>query len=234
MAKHIVFLTGAGMSVESGLSTYRDKDGMWNDIAWEFCGSVEGMIMNPARFLDFFNERRRELNTAKPNSAHKMIAELEKRYKVTVITQNIDNLHELAGSTNVIHLHGELTKVCSTANRNDPKHIREYPLGKAIKLGDDAGDGSQLRPYVVLFGERVDNIKLAEDIVAHADIFVVIGTSLEVFPAAGLIDYAHDDTSKFIINPDKLDESKLVGYEHIQTTATEGMRLLITKLNIKS
>ena len=230
MKKHIVFLTGAGMSVESGLSTFRGKNGMWNNLAWEFCGSVEGMTMNPARFLSFFNEQRKKLRKVKPNVAHLKIAKLEKVCKVTVITQNIDNLHERAGSANVVHLHGELTKVCSTDHRNDPQYIREYPLRRSIKLGDDAGDGSQLRPYVVLFGEAVENMKLAEDIVAHADIFVVIGTSLVIYPAAGLIDCAKKEIPKYIIDPDELDESKIKGYDHIQTTATEGMNILYSKL----
>ena len=143
--QHIVFLTGAGISVESGLSTFRGKDGLWE-----------------------------------PNDAHRMIAELEKEHDVTVITQNVDNLHERAGSTHVIHLHGELSKVCSTDNRRTC--VKEYPLATPIMVGDKADDGSQLRPYVVMFGEYIDNMN-ATDIVSMADIFVVIGTSLQVYPA---------------------------------------------------
>lgn len=159
--QHIVFLTGAGISVESGLSTFRDKDGMWNNKDWRYCASVECLYNEPKKLLDFYNWRRKKLSEVGPNKAHKMIAELEKEHEVTVITQNVDNLHERAGSTHVIHVHGELSKVCSSKNRLDPKYIRAYPLTIPIKLGDDAGDGSQMRPFIVLFGEYVSGIEVA-------------------------------------------------------------------------
>ena len=140
--QHIVFLTGAGISVESGLSIFRGNDGMWNNKDWRYYASTEGLYNEPQNFLDFYNNRRKKLSEVEPNQAHLLIAGLEKKHSITVITQNVDNLHERAGSTHVIHLHGELSKVCSSTNRLDPSFIREFPLTVPIKLGDDAGDGS--------------------------------------------------------------------------------------------
>ncbi len=228
--KHIVFLTGAGISVESGLSTFRGKDGMWNNKDWRYYASVEGMQAEPNNFLDFYNWRRKNLSEVKPNRAHELIAELEKEYEVAVITQNVDNLHERAGSSHVIHLHGELAKVCSSKNPHDKKFIKEYPLTKAIRLGDDAGDGSQMRPFVVLFGEFVPGMELALDFVSDADIFVVVGTSLVVYPAAGLIRYASKDAQKFVIDPNEIEACGELGYVQIKATASDGMELLIKKL----
>lgn len=227
---NIVFLTGAGISVESGLSTFRGKDGMWNNKNWRYYASVEGLYRAPQDFLDFYNWRRQKLSEVEPNQAHRMIAELEKDYDVTVITQNVDNLHERAGSSHVIHLHGELTKVCSSKNRQDPNCIRDYPLTTPIKLGDDAGDGSQMRPYVVLFGEKVPEMEVARDYVSQADIFVVIGTSLAVLPAAVLIDYVYNGTPKFVIDPNDIESCAALGFEHIQASASEGMKILLEKI----
>lgn len=226
-----MFLTGAGISVESGLSTFRGNDGMWNNKDWRFYASTEGLYNEPQNFLDFYNNRRQKLSEVEPNQAHLLIAGLEKEHLITVITQNVDNLHERAGSTRVIHLHGELSKVCSSTNRLDPNYIREFPLTVPIRLGDDAGDGSQMRPFVVLFGEYVSGIEIAQDIVSQADIFVVVGTSLSVYPAAGLIRYAHKEIPRFIIAPNEIEACDALGFEHIQASASEGMRLLLERFN---
>ena len=230
--QHIVFLTGSGISVESGLSTFRGKDGMWNNKDWRYYASVEGLYNDPKNFLDFYNWRRQKLSEVDPNQAHRLIAELEKDYQVTVITQNVDNLHERAGSSHVIHLHGELSKVCSSKNRLDPNYIKEYPLTTPLKLGDDAGDGSQMRPFVVLFGEYVSGMGVAEDFVSHADIFVVVGTSLAVYPAANLIRYAYKEIPKFVIDPNEIEACDALGFDNIQATASEGMKILLEKLKI--
>jgi len=229
--QHIVFLTGAGISVESGLSTFRGKDGMWNNKQWQYYASIGGLHEDPAEFLNFYNMRRKKLAEVQPNAAHRLIAGLEGDNQVTVITQNVDNLHERAGSTHVIHLHGELAKVCSSRNRVDPRYVRDYPLDTPIRLGDDAGDGSQLRPYVVLFGEYVPSFDVARDIISRADVFVVIGPSLVVYPACGLIEYAHSEVPKFVIDPQQLPQCDSLGYEHIQATATVGMATLIKRFN---
>lgn len=227
--QHIVFLTGAGISVESGLSTFQGKDGMWNNRDWRYYASVEGMYNEPQNFLDFYNWRRQKLSEVEPNQAHQLIAELEKDHQVTVITQNVDNLHERAGSTHVIHIHGELAKVCSSKNRLDLNCIRDYPLTTPIKLGDDAGDGSQMCPFVVLFGEYVSGMEITQDYVSQADIFVVIGTSLAVYPATGLIDYAYKSVPRFVIDPNEIKACDALGFEHIQASASEGMRLLLER-----
>ena len=179
--QHIVFLTGAGVSLDSGLSTFRGKDGLWTNEDWAYLASTEALYNDTQRCLDFYNWRRKQLAEVEPNDAHRMIAELEKEHEVTVITQNVDNLHE----------HGELSKVCSMDNRTTC--VKEYPLTTPIRVGDKAEDGSQLRPYIVMFGEYVDSMNVAIDIVSKADIFVVIGTSLKVYPAAGFINYAHHE-----------------------------------------
>lgn len=227
--QHIVFLTGAGISVESGLSTFRGKDGMWNNKDWRHYASIGGLDEEPAEFLKFYNWRRQKLAEVLPNAAHKLIAELEKTNKVTIITQNVDDLHERAGSTHVIHLHGELRKVCSSNNRLDPRYIRDYPLTTPINVGDDAGDGSQLRPFVVLFGEYVSGMEVAEDLVKNADVFVVVGTSLVVYPANNLIHYAHKEVPKFVIDPGDMPQCKQLGFEHIQATASCGMETLVER-----
>lgn len=227
--QHIVFLTGAGISVESGLSTFRGKDGMWNNKDWRYYASIGGLYEEPVEFLKFYNWRRQKLAEVQPNDAHKLIAELEKTNKVTIITQNVDNLHERAGSTHVIHIHGELCKVCSSDNRLNPRYIRDYPLTTPINVGDDAGDGSQLRPFIVLFGEYVSGMEIAEDFVRDADVFVVVGTSLVVYPANNLINYAHKEIPKFVIDPSDMPQCKHLGFEHIKSTATIGMIELLER-----
>ena len=220
----IVILTGAGISKESGLDTFRDKDGMWQKHDAMRLSSIEGFEQEPQAVLDFYNARRKQLLEVEPNEAHRLLAELEKWHDVTVITQNIDNLHERAGSTRVIHLHGELTKVTSSRNRLDPHCIKEYPLDVPIRLGDKADDGSQLRPYIVWFGEYVPAMEVAEDHVREADIFVVIGSSLSVYPAAGLTRYAHGSVPKFVVDPYL--EIIPTGFTHIKDTATRGVAQL--------
>ena len=221
--QHIVFLTGAGISVESGLSTFRGKDGLWSNEEWAYLASTEALYNDTQRCLDFYNLRRKKLAEVEPNEAHRMIAELEKEHDVTVVTQNVDNLHERAGSSHVIHLHGELSKVCSMDNRTTC--VKEYPLTTPIMLGDKADDGSQLRPYIVMFGENV--VTDAAEYISRADIFVVIGTSLNVYPAAGFINYAHPEVPKFVIDPGDMEQCTQLGYTHFKTTATEGMKMLL-------
>lgn len=222
--QHIVFLSGAGISVESGLSTFRGKDGMWTNEEWAYLASTDALYNDTQRCLDFYNFRRMKLAEVEPNEAHRLLAGLEKEHEVTIITQNVDNLHERAGSTRVIHLHGELSKVCSMNNRTTC--VKEYPLTTPIMVGDKADDGSQLRPYIVMFGEYVDSMSLAIQYVNSADIFVVIGTSLQVYPAAGFINYAPQEIPKFVIDPGEMGKCTHLGFTHIKTTATEGMKIL--------
>lgn len=223
--QHIVFLTGAGISAESGLSTFRGKDGLWTNEEWVYLASTDALYNDTQRCLDFYNFRRKQLAEVEPNDAHRMIATLEKEHEVTVITQNVDNLHERAGSTRVIHLHGELSKVCSMRNRTTC--VKEYPLTTPILVGDKAEDGAQLRPYIVMFGEYIDGMDVAQRLVKKADIFVVVGTSLKVYPAAGLIQYAHREIPKFVIDPSDMEQCVELGFHHYKTTATDGMRSLM-------
>lgn len=227
MKKHIVFLTGAGISVESGLSTFRDKDGLWTKEDFEYFASLKCLEQEPQRSLDFYNVRREQLANVKPNRAHQLIAELEKYYKVSIITQNVDNLHERAGSTNIIHLHGELCKVCASDDRYNEAYVKDYPLTTPLKEGDLAGDGSQLRPYIVMFGENVTNIMKAAEIVRQANVFVVIGTSLIVYPAAALLDMVPSGAKRFIIDPAEELSFDELGYTHIQSKATGGVEALV-------
>lgn len=223
--QHIVFLTGAGISAESGLSTFRGKDGLWTNEEWVYLASTDALYDDTQRCLDFYNLRRKHLAEVEPNAAHRMIAELERQYDVTVITQNVDNLHERAGSTRVIHMHGELSKVCSMKNRTTC--VKEYPLTTPIKVGDKAEDGAQLRPYIVMFGEYISDMDVAQNNVSNADVFVVVGTSLKVYPAAGLINYAHKEVPKFVIDPGEMDQCVGLGFTHYKTTAVDGMRMLL-------
>lgn len=234
LRQHIVVLSGAGMSAESGLSTFRDKDGLWKQYDWKRLASAAGFYEDPEAVLEFYNMRRKRLLEVEPNHAHRLIAELEKWHDVTIITQNVDNLHERAGSSNVIHLHGELAKVTSSDDRNNPDCIKELPLDIPIRIGDKAADGSQLRPYIVWFGEFVSDFEKAVKIVREADIFLVIGTSLTVQPAASLVRYAHSEVPKFIINPGEAynpyDDDLLEGYVHINEKASTGVETFIERL----
>lgn len=226
MKKKIAVLTGAGVSAESGISTFRDSGGLWDNYNVEDVASIEGWYRNPGLVLDFYNTRRKELANAKPNAAHLAIADLEKDCDVTVITQNVDNLHERAGSTRIIHLHGELTKVRPEDSCNDRDGFSEakvFDIGYGeIHLGDLAPDGAQLRPYIVWFGEAVPKIGQAIDAVEAADILLIVGTSLQVYPAAGLYRYARADTPVYIIDPkDVPAQDRRI--THIRDVATKGI-----------
>ena len=230
MQQKLVVFTGAGISAESGIPTFRDANGMWGKYDAMKLASVEGFEEDPQAVLDFYNARRKNLLEVEPNHAHRVLADLEKQYDVTIITQNVDNLHERAGCSKVLHLHGELCKVTSSLNRLNPNCIKDYPLDVPIRLGDKAADGSQLRPYIVWFGEYVDNMGLATHLVRQADIFVVIGTSLVVYPAAGLVDYAPSGIPKFLIDPNDLKGGLPEGFRHIKAKAVDGVDELVLVL----
>lgn len=230
MRQKIVFLTGAGVSAESGVPTFRDAGGLWEGYDVMKVASIEGWYENPALMLDFYTQRRKAMLTVEPNSAHKAIAKLEEKYDVVVITQNVDDLHERGGSSNVIHLHGELCKVCSSTNKETCVKVLPYDI--PLEMGDKAEDGSQLRPYIVWFGEDVPNIYKAMDEVSTADIFVVIGTSLEVQPAANLI-LASRAQQNYIIDPSapkKMIEELDTNIHVLNNKATEGMQILLEAL----
>ena len=227
--KHLVVLTGAGISAESGLSTFRDNNGLWTKVNAEELASIQGYRKDRPKVLAFYNERRKNLLNVHPNHAHMFLAGLEKEYKVSIITQNVDDLHERAGSTNVLHLHGELRKVTGSNNPNDARCIREMPLDQPINIGEKAADGSQLRPFIVLFGESVPNMTEAKHICKEADIFVIIGTSLVVYPAATLIESVPWKIPCYIIDPGDFYEQDLYGFEHIKTTAVAGVDILKEK-----
>jgi NAD-dependent deacetylase len=219
--KKVVILSGAGISAESGLKTFRDSDGLWENYDVYEIASPMGWAKNPQLVLDFYNARRQNVLDAQPNKAHLLLAQLEKSYDVTIITQNIDDLHERAGSTNIVHLHGEITKMRSVANE-----LATYPYAHPIKLGDLAKDGHQLRPFIVWFGESVPMIEKAAAIMTTADICVIIGTSLQVYPAAGLIEFAPIDIPIYIIDkliPELVPEN----YIKIEKPATEGVEELV-------
>lgn len=202
--KKIVVLTGAGVSAESGISTFRDNGGLWDRYDVNDVASIDGWFRNRKLVLDFYNLRRAELEKARPNAAHLAIATLEDRYEVTVVTQNVDNLHERAGSTRIIHLHGELTKVRPETGAYDRTFSEEEVIDvgySAVHLGDCAPNGSQLRPHIVFFGESVPKIEAAINVVERADILLIVGTSLQVYPAAGLYRYAPSGCPIYIIDP---------------------------------
>ncbi len=225
--KNLVILTGAGMSVESGLSTFRDSGGLWDKYPVSQVATIDGYERDPELVIKFYNNLRKQLLTVFPNKGHEIIAELEKYYNVVVITQNVDNLHEKAGSKKVIHLHGELTKVTSTKNPNDPKYIKELsPENFEIAMGQKAEDGSQLRPFIVWFGEAVPMIEEAIQFAHEADIFVVIGTSLNVYPAAGLLNYVRPGVSVYIIDPNNVPLPNNSNYHLIKKGASKGMEEL--------
>lgn len=222
--KNLVVLTGAGMSAESGISTFRDSGGLWDRYPVEQVATPEGYAVNPKLVIDFYNERRRQLLEVEPNRGHELLAELERDFKVTVITQNVDNLHERAGSSHVVHLHGELTKVTSSREPNNPAYVKELlPEEYEVKMGDLAADGSQLRPFIVWFGEAVPMIETAIDYVEKADIFVIIGTSLNVYPAAGLLNYVPRGVPVYLIDPKEVKISSGRPVMVIQKGASEGV-----------
>lgn len=222
--KKIVVFTGAGMSADSGLSTFRDADGLWANYRIEDVCTPEALRRDRATVVNFYNERRREMLSKEPNAGHRAIAELEKRFDVEVVTQNVDNLHERAGSTRVTHLHGELTKLRSTAN---PELV--VPLdGWEQKLDAEAPDGSLLRPFIVFFGESVPMFDTAVRIAASADIFVVVGTSLAVYPAASLVHYVGREVPLWLVDPAVPDMSLIRNpLTHIRARAAEGVPQLV-------
>ena len=223
--KKIVFLTGAGISAESGISTFRDSNGLWENYNVEDVASIEGWDRNPELMIQFYNARRAELEKAQPNQAHILAAELEKHFKVTVVTQNIDNLHERAGSTNIIHLHGELTKACSDRGKRCVQDIGYAP----ITYGTRTEDGGMMRPFIVWFGEAVPLMEDAVREVEQADIVVIVGTSLNVYPAAGLLYYAKNNAEIYVIDPKDVQPiSRRVTF--IKEKATVGMKQLFDKL----
>lgn len=224
--KKIAVLTGAGVSAESGLKTFRDHDGLWHDHRVEDVATPEAWERNMDLVNEFYNERRKNLMEAQPNAAHKALARLEEKYDVTVITQNVDDLHERGGSTKVLHLHGELKKVRSTA---DPSLVYELK-GWELKRGDLCEKGSQLRPHIVWFGEPVPLIMEAAKIMEEADILIVIGTSMQVYPAAGLIHYAFAGAPKYYIDPKAGPVPFIPLLEIIRKTAGEGVTELVSKL----
>lgn len=232
--KKIVVLTGAGVSAESGVSTFRDSDGLWENHRVEDVATLEGWYRDRKMVLDFYNERRAQLPQVKPNAAHIAIASLEKDYDVQVITQNVDNLHERAGSTRIIHLHGELTKARPENCYNEMDGFSEesvLDIGyESIHIGDLAPNGSQLRPHIVWFGEAVPNIGKAIDAVEQADILLIVGTSLQVYPAAGLYAYAKASAPIYIIDPKDVPvrDARLI---HIRDVATRGMQTFIETIS---
>ncbi len=224
--KKLVVLTGAGVSAESGISTFRDQGGLWNNYRIEEVATFDAWQNNMEMVLEFYNERRKQLHEVKPNEAHKALVRLEKKFDVLIITQNVDDLHERAGSSNVLHLHGELKKVRSTI---DPELVYELD-GWELKKGDLCDKGSQLRPHIVWFGEAVPLITIATEQSSLADIFLVIGTSLQVYPAAGLIHYVPAESPKYLIDPKATRNEMIDNLEIIDKKAGEGVPGLVDRL----
>lgn len=224
--KNVVVFTGAGVSAESGVKTFRDSDGLWRNYRFEDVASPHAWRNDPALVLEFYNIRRKQLLEVSPNPAHFALVKLEAQFEVQIITQNVDDLHERAGSKNVFHLHGEIRKSRSTV---DPELIYDIH-GWELKLGDTCEKGSQLRPHVVWFGEQVDNFSAATGIAANADFFIVIGTSLVVYPAAGLIDFVPDLAQKYLIDPNAKTPWGIQNLTVIQEKAGKGVPELVESL----
>ncbi len=234
MKKHLVILTGAGVSAESGFATFRDTGGLWEQYNVNDVASIEGWYRNRKLVLEFYNQRRAQLKDAKPNAAHVAMAQLEKDYRVDVITQNVDNLHERAGSTRVLHLHGELTKVRPENGIYDRTESEAEVIDvgyRPVILGDLAPNGSQLRPHIVFFGEAVPNIGKAIDLVEQADILLIVGSSLQVYPAAGLYRYARNDCPIYVIDPKPVPISD-PRVTFIQDVATKGMARFVELVEV--
>jgi NAD-dependent deacetylase len=220
--KKLIVLTGAGISAESGIATFRDSGGLWEGHRVEDVATPEAWQRNPALVLDFYNQRRKQAAEVKPNRGHEILVELEEQFNVTIITQNVDNLHERAGSSRVVHLHGSLFESRSTKN---PKLI--YPIeGWELNMGDVCELGSQLRPNIVWFGEAVPMIEVAADMAAGADVFLVVGTSMVVYPAAGLIDYVPGHVKKYVVDPKKPELLHVPNLEFIAEKASVGLEKL--------
>ncbi len=230
--KKIAVLTGAGVSAESGFATFRDSGGLWEKYDVNEVASIEGWYRNRGLVLDFYNERRKQLKDARPNAAHIAIADLENDFDVQVITQNVDNLHEKAGSTRVLHLHGELTKVRPEDGLYESTYRTDEVIDigyDEVHLGDKAPNGEQLRPHIVFFGEAVPNIEKAIDIVEKADILLIVGTSMQVYPAAGLYRYAGNNVPIYVIDPQDVPvhDPRII---HIKDVATKGMKKFVELL----
>ena len=221
--KNIVVFTGAGISAESGLGTFRDSNGLWDNYKIEEVATPQAFKNNPALVLEFYNIRRRQLLKASPNIAHKAINKLKEKYNLNVITQNIDDLHERSGTRNVLHLHGKLTESKSTFN-NEIYEIN----GSELNIGDTCQNGKQLRPNVVWFGEDVPNMEIAIEMVKNADIFIVIGTSLNVYPAASLLNFTKNGARNIVIDPKLTNTDKYV--ELISEKATTGVPRIVDML----
>ncbi|MCK4662408.1 MAG: NAD-dependent deacylase [Bacteroidales bacterium] len=222
----LVVLTGAGMSAESGIKTFRETGGLWEEYDVTEVASPEGFAKNPKLVLEFYNQRRKQLLECSPNKGHTGLADLEKHFDVHIVTQNVDNLHERGGSTKILHLHGELMKVRSTA---DPSLVYELDSWE-LNIGDKCEKGSQLRPNIVWFGESVPAIEEAAEIVQSADILVIIGTSLNVYPAAGLINYAKKDIPVYLIDPNDIIVPSNHNIEFIKEGASKGVEILKEEL----
>ena len=224
MKKKVIVLTGAGISAESGISTFRDSDGLWEQYRVEDVATYDAYLRNPELVLNFYNERRRQLFQVKPNEGHRQLVRLEEKYDVHIITQNIDNLHEQAGSTNVLHLHGLLTQARSDRDDNLIIDIGD----RDIHLGDKAPDGAQLRPHIVWFGEAVPNIEPAAELCEKADYFVVVGTSMNVYPAAGLIHYVPRTSPCYLVDPKAVPISRPITI--FQEKAGTGVKKVVDEL----
>lgn len=236
----VVFLTGAGMSVESGLTTFRDAGGLWENYPVMAVASHDGWVRDPQYVNDFYNMLRTKYKDVKPNKGHLLIAEMEKDYDVTVVTQNVDNLHEMAGSTKVIHLHGEMMKMCSSRDVDNPRFWVDLPHegwpegGLKVPPGEKAEDGSLLRPYIVFFQENVPNIYDGIQEAQKADVFIIIGTSLNVYPAASLLQYVKRDAAVYLIDPKPALGNGLHNVTVIQKGASEGMAELLRQLTVNN
>ncbi len=223
--KHIVVLSGAGVSAESGISTFRDSGGLWEQYRIEDVATYDAWLKNRKLVLDFYNQRRKQLYEVEPNAGHRELVRLEEKYDVQIITQNVDDLHERAGSSNVLHLHGELKKARSTSN---PDFITEIE-GWELKEGMLCPEGSQLRPHIVWFGEAVPMIDPAAELCTQADYFIVVGTSLNVYPAAGLVHYVPSNSPKYIVDPHEVD-ARVPNTIYIKELASVGLKRIVDEL----
>ncbi len=224
--KKVVVLSGAGISAESGIKTFRDSDGLWENYRIEDVATPEAWRRDQALVLDFYNQRRKQALTAEPNGAHHILAELEKDFEVQIITQNVDNLHERAGSTHVLHLHGELFKARSTKNPALIYELEDW----ALNVGDHCELGSQLRPHIVWFGEEVPAIQEAIPYCEEADVFIVVGTSLQVYPAAGLVDFVRPNTPIYVVDPNLPSVSRRKNVTYIPEKASLGLQMIQNQL----
>jgi NAD-dependent deacetylase len=225
--KRLVVFTGAGVSAESGIKTFRDAGGLWEQYRIEDVATPEAWQKNSALVLEFYNQRRKQVMEAQPNTAHYFIAELQKKFDVQVVTQNIDNLHERAGSKHVLHLHGEIMKARSTA---DPNLVYSLSVPD-IKPGDRCEKGSQLRPHIVWFGEMVPDMDAANILATNAELFVVIGTSLNVYPAAGILNFVFPEVPKWLVDPGDFNLDYVRNLKHIRQTAVNGVEILKAELS---